>query len=136
VFELFELESLVRVGFERGRGPRICACGCGYVVVLVVPVFVGPLCAVVVTVFERVSPLVGHPFELFELVRFVYELTVLVGLVYRISLVSYFFAFVSLDYSVVFSFPVCPSFLVLVPRLHGFVSIAIGLSVSVFESLG
>ena len=60
----------------------------------------------------------------------------LVGLIYRISLVFYLFVLVSLNFSTVSSFPVCPSFIVLVSGLHGFISIAIRLSVSVFESLG
>jgi hypothetical protein len=80
-----------------------------HVVVLVVPILVGPLRATVV-VFGCVSPLVGHALEFFELaplVVLVYELTTLMGLFYHISLILYLFMLVFLSFSSVSSFPMC-----------------------------
>src|ERR1700683_3456083 len=57
------------VGDIRGCGVRVCACG-HVCVIVVMSVPIGPLHAVVV-VFERVSPLIGHLLELFELARLV-----------------------------------------------------------------
>ena len=102
-------------------------CGLGGFLGLVVPEE-GPL--------GLVSLLVDHPLELFELAHLVFVVYEAAVLVYLVSLVFESSVLVSVDFSLVSSFPVHLFLIVFISGPCGFVSIAFGLSVSVLESLG